>query len=102
MQKFSHISNATENRILLQQRGNLLMFWEGSRVRKDKKQLWKAAPLCLIWCLLIEINRRTFDGKEQSLERFKNSFLNLLYFWVDHSFPVYVDTFIDFVKSFRL
>uniref|UniRef100_A0A5B7BT94 Uncharacterized protein n=1 Tax=Davidia involucrata TaxID=16924 RepID=A0A5B7BT94_DAVIN len=69
---------------------------------KRQNQLWRAALLCMLWCLWNERNRRIFEGKEQTLDRFKDSFLRYLHFWVHHSFPVCVDTFIDFVGSFRL
>uniref|UniRef100_A0A5B7ACY1 Reverse transcriptase zinc-binding domain-containing protein n=1 Tax=Davidia involucrata TaxID=16924 RepID=A0A5B7ACY1_DAVIN len=76
--------------------------WEGARIRKDVKPLWRMAPLRLVWSLWGERNRRSFEDKELPLHRLKYNFLCLLHFWAKEAFPSHVDSFVDFMESFRL
>ena len=56
----------------------VLLSWCGISVGKKRKKAWKAAPLCLFWTILREINRRAFDNCESMGHLIGNSFLYLL------------------------
>jgi hypothetical protein len=42
---------------------------------------WKMVCLCLLWCLWMEINSRSFEDRKRTLEELKSSFFNTLYIW---------------------
>jgi hypothetical protein len=41
--------------------------------------VWKMVPLCLLWCLWREINYRSFEDREKTLEEIKALFFYTLY-----------------------
>jgi nitrogen fixation-related uncharacterized protein len=43
--------------------------------------LWKIALICLFWCLWREMNNRSFEDLESTLEEILFSFYLTLYFW---------------------
>ena len=50
-----------------------LLSWQGARVRKKCKKLWRATPLCLFWTVWCERNKVTFDNEVFSVHRLKRS-----------------------------
>ena len=38
-------------------------------------------PLCLMWLIWLERNRRTFEDLSESVIRLKGNFLAILHFW---------------------
>ena len=54
----------------------MLDCWRGSSARKGHSVIWDAIPLCLLWMLWKERNRRAFkDSKRSSVE------LKLIFLW---------------------
>ena len=46
---------------------------------KHSSGVWNLVPLCLMWTVWQERNRRIFKGLEKSLSQIKEQFLGLLY-----------------------
>ena len=57
------------------------MSWHGSFVGKKRNKAWKVAPLCMLWALWRERNRRVFDNYESTNQAI-NFFLYLFWDWV--------------------
>ena len=51
--------------------------WPG----KHMSSIWNLAPLCLMWCLWRERNRRTFEDMESSNDQLLASFSGSLFDW---------------------
>ena len=51
--------------------------WPG----KHMSSIWNLAPLCLMWCLWRERNRRTFEDMESSDDQLLASFSGSLFDW---------------------
>ena len=51
--------------------------WPG----KHLSSIWNLAPLCLMWCLWRERNRRTFEDMESSDDQLLASFSGSLFDW---------------------
>ena len=51
--------------------------WPG----KHMSSIWNLAPLCLMWCLWREQNRRTFEDMESSDDQLLASFSSSLFDW---------------------
>ena len=60
---------------------DLLACWKGQRGNKMVMEVWRMAPLCLMWTIWREINARCFEDKEMKMVELSNRFLNLLFFW---------------------
>ena len=52
-----------------------LLGWHGSFVGKKREKAWRAAPLCLMWTIWKERNRRAFDDIERNNKDIKSIFL---------------------------
>ena len=62
--------------------GNHLLAWEGFFGRKAKKKEEAMVLLDIIcWCIWRERNRRVFESTETPLQRLKENFIKILYFW---------------------
>jgi hypothetical protein len=44
-------------------------------------EVWRMAPLCLMWTIWRERNARCFEDKEMIMAELSNGFLQLLFFW---------------------
>ena len=55
-----------------------------------------AVPLCLFWCLWCEWNAQYFEGDELSVVKLKYIFLKTLYEWASLTSSFSVDVFLDF------
>ena len=53
----------------------VLVAWQGIRVGKKLKKVWRAALLCLFWTVWRERNRVAFDYEAFSTYRLKSSFI---------------------------
>ena len=53
----------------------VLLAWQGTKVGKKRKKVWRAAPLCLFWTVWCERNRVVFNNEPFSAYRLKNSFI---------------------------
>ena len=51
--------------------------WPG----KDLSSIWNLAPLCLMWCLWRERNRRTFEDMDSLEDQLLASFNGTLFDW---------------------
>jgi len=68
--------------LIKQPKQNLCIFfgwrnWLG----KNSKDIWNLVPLCLIWILWQEWNRRTFEHLERSRDRLLDHFVGTLFDW---------------------
>ena len=75
-----------------------LLGWYGSFVGKKREKAWKTAPLCLMWTIWKERNRRAFDDVERNDQDLKSIFLYTFVNWArvyikDHTLSLF-----DFVN----
>ena len=75
-----------------------LLGWHGSFVGKKREKAWRAAPLCLMWTIWKERNRRAFDDIERNDQDIKSMFLYTFMNWV----RVYIEKHTLFVRFCRL
>ena len=65
-------------------------------------QVWMAMPLCLMWSLWNERNKRIFDGIKHPVSVLKKHILRTLLAW-SHAFGVISSmSFLDFIDSLSL
>ena len=78
---------------------NLLQCWSlGGRSRSAV--VWKMVPLCIMWCLWSERNRRFFEDSERSLEDLLHFFLTTLFTWAATWLAPLVISYPDFLILF--
>ena len=68
-------------------------------------EVWRIAPLCLMWTVWRERNARYFEAKELTMAEISNRFLNLLFQWAGVLNIPQVSSmhqFVDFWSSFYL
>ena len=63
----------------------VLLAWQGTKVGKKHKKVWRAAPLCLLWAVWCERNRVGFDNETFSMYKLKNSFIFSFWSWANVS-----------------
>ena len=59
--------------------GTLFGWWNWPG--KHSSSIWNLAPLCLMWCLWRERNRRTFEDMDGSDDQLLASFSGSLFYW---------------------
>ena len=59
----------------------VLLAWQGTKVGKKRKKVWRAAPLCLFWAMWCERNRVVFDNKAFFAYILKNFFICNFWSW---------------------
>jgi hypothetical protein len=64
--------------------------------------VWKMVPLCLLWCLWREMNDRSFEDRERTLEEIKSLFFYTLYLWTAAFVSPLVISYHDFLVLFFL
>ena len=52
--------------------------WLGKR----SSHIWNLVPLCLMWCIWRECNRRTFEDLDRSDDQMLTLFFSSLFYWV--------------------
>jgi hypothetical protein len=57
----------------------LLVRWGGQVGRGTIMEVWRLAPLCLIWCLWRERNARSFEDVETSVTKLRKTIFNTFY-----------------------
>jgi hypothetical protein len=77
----------------------LLWCWQGSLGRH--REIWKATPHCLMWCLWRERNARTFEDCELNIVDLKLVFYRSLYEWM-RATGLFSCSFIEFFDLCRL
>ena len=60
---------------------DLFLRWQGSFSGHWSIDLWRVVPHCVLWCIWRERNSRCFEGKEQSISKFKSLLLHTLIEW---------------------
>jgi hypothetical protein len=60
---------------------DLMACWKGQRGNKMVMEVWKMAPLCLMWTIWKERNARCFEDTELTMAELSNRFLKLLFLW---------------------
>ena len=58
-----------------------LLGWVGPCVGKERKKVWRSAPLCLFWIVWKERNSRAFENVEHSIQGCKSVLLCNLWVW---------------------
>ncbi|KAJ9708014.1 hypothetical protein PVL29_000195 [Vitis rotundifolia] len=74
-----------------------LLGWHGSFVGKKREKAWRAAPLCLMWTIWKERNRRAFDDIERKDQDIKSIFLYTFVNWARVHIKDHTLSLIDFV-----
>jgi hypothetical protein len=76
---------------------DLLNIW-GSQVGCGTvKDVWRLAPLCLLWCLWRERNARNFEDVETSVTELRKTVFYMLYTWIAAHHSLLVSNFDDFL-----
>jgi hypothetical protein len=60
---------------------DLMACWKGQRGNKMVMEVWRMAPLCLMWTIWREKNSRCFEDTELTRAELSNRFLKLLFLW---------------------
>jgi hypothetical protein len=71
---------------------DLLGSWRGQFGTRHALQIWRLAPLCLMWCLWRERNERSFEDRESDLLEIKKIMLQSLFAWKVALNSVHVST----------
>ena len=59
----------------------VLRSWKGGWVGRVRKRVWDWVPLCIMWLIWLERNRRTFEDVSETIVRLKGKLLAVLLFW---------------------
>jgi hypothetical protein len=84
---------------------DLLACWKGQRGNKMVLEVWRMAPLCLMWTIWRERNFRCFEDKELTMAEISTRFLTVLYQWAGVLNIPQVSSmsqFVDFCSYFSL
>jgi hypothetical protein len=76
---------------------DLLTCWQGSL--GHHREIWKAIPHCLMWCLWRERNARTFKDSERNILDLKLFFYRSLYGWMRATGLFSFTSFLEFFLS---
>jgi hypothetical protein len=57
----------------------VLLSWGGQVGHCDILEVWRPAPLCLMWCIWREQNAQNFEDRETSVLELKKIIFNSLY-----------------------
>jgi hypothetical protein len=66
---------------MLRKVSDLLGSWRGQLGNYNVLNIWRLAPLCLMWNLWRERNTRSFDDPENGLLELKKMMLHTLYIY---------------------
>jgi hypothetical protein len=81
---------------------DMLGSWRGQKGNRTAIQIWRMAPLCLMWCVWRERNARCFEDCETSLVNLKRKMLQMLFLWKDRSKLLYDCSYLDFLDRCSL
>ena len=79
-----------------------LLVWKVFFGRKAKYSMFRVIPHAIFWILWTERDRRVFDEVQTSLERLKDKWLMILFFWKEEVCCSSSIDIIDFVDSLFL
>ena len=74
-----------------------LLGWHGPFMGKKRKNVWRAAPLYLMWILWKERNRRAFNNVERFGQSIKSLFMYTFVNWVRVYIENHTVSMIDFI-----
>jgi hypothetical protein len=60
----------------------LLVSWRGQLGQRKVLELWKLAPLCLMWCIWREKNTRSFEDCGIVMLELKKMLFQSFYTWI--------------------
>ena len=58
-----------------------LLFGWWNWLGKHSSQIWNLVPLCILWCIWVEGNQRTFEDLDSSSDQILTSFSGTLFDW---------------------
>jgi hypothetical protein len=61
---------------------DLLISWRGQAGHGTIMEVWRLAPLCLMWCLWRNRNVRSFENIETSMLELRKILFNTFYTWI--------------------
>jgi hypothetical protein len=61
----------------------LLACWHGLRGNISAKEVWRIAPLCVMWIIWRAQIAICFEDQERSMEELKKLFIQTLFHWAD-------------------
>ena len=76
---------------------NLLLEWKIKGLGKKRRAVWRLAPICLLWCIWGERNRRTFQEEEMSDTCLRNLFFGSLLEWSQQFLDLDYLSFLNFL-----
>jgi hypothetical protein len=76
----------------------LLVSWGGQEGCRNILEVWRLAPLCLMWCIWRERNARNFENRETSVEELKKIIFNSFYTWIAAHNCFLFSSFSDFLN----
>ena len=77
----------------------LLVCWRNGLDRSRNTEIWRASPLCVLWCIWGERNGRRFEGKERNLLELKGVLIHSCKEWLAAAGLVPHSSTIDFLDS---
>lgn len=84
--------------------GSLLECWQNQRVNKRLKQNWKTTPrfpLCIMWDIWLQRNKRCFEGQRLHISFVINRCLEDLYLWCSNGMIGSLSYYLDFWTYWR-
>jgi hypothetical protein len=62
---------------------DLLVCWRSQCGNISAKEVWRIAPLCLMWIIWRERNARCFEDQDRSMEELKKLLIQTLFHWTE-------------------
>jgi len=81
---------------------DMLGSWRGQKGNRTLIQIWRMAPLCLMWCVWREQNTRCFEDCETGLSNLKRKMLQMLFMWRDRIKLMHECSYFDFLDRCSL
>jgi hypothetical protein len=76
---------------------DLFACWNQVGGRDLSRDIWRMAPLCVIWCIWRERNARTFEDKECSVVGVRKNMITMLHMWAMAHYRNEIPTIEDFL-----
>jgi len=78
----------------------LLTSWGTSVGYGRAKEVWRLAPLCLLWCIWRERNSRLFEDVETLMVKLWKRLLNMLFLWIASHHCLNSFSYVEFLNLF--
>jgi hypothetical protein len=71
--------------------GDKVVSWRGQKGHRIALEVWRLAPLYLMWCIWRERNTRSFEDSEIAMLELKKILFQSLYTWIVayNSLPIF-------------